>query len=183
MELLLDSANEPTPAVLVWLRRFHAARRAVRIAEPPPATRAALRARFAAYAAGRRQPGMLERAVAALSFDSLTQALAAPGTRTAASTSQQHRQLVFSCAAADIALNVHRRPHDKQLDLNGQIFPHGAVAASGWGVLLIGVGGPDATRTDDYGEFSFEEVRPGDYTLTLEAHQIAITMPMVTLIP
>jgi hypothetical protein len=183
MELLLAGADETTRETVTWLRHFLAAREAVRIASPPTETHNLLRERFAAYAAERRSPGLLQRVVAALSFDSTSQPLTALGTRTSGAMSFQHRQLVFSCAVADIALNLHRRPNDGHLDVSGQVFTHGQLTPAGWGVLLIGENGPDATHTDDLGEFAFEAISPGDYTISLETRQLAITMPMVALVP
>lgn len=182
VELLLISADEETVATVAWLRGFARARQAVTLAAPPAQTHTLLRERFAAYAAARRGPGLLQRMVAALSFDSLTQPGAVVGARTASSASAQPRQLIFSCAVADIAINVHRRPQDDHIDLSGQVFPHGPLTPSGWGVLLIGDSGPDATHTDDLGEFGFERVQPGDYTISLETTRLAITMPMVALV-
>jgi hypothetical protein len=179
MELLLASANDETRATVAWLRAFSQAHQAVHFDAPPASTRQLLSERFAAYAAERREPGLFQRLVAALSFDSTLQP--ALGTRTAGGAHFQPRQMVFSCAVADIALNVHRRPHDEHIDVSGQIFPHGTVNPSGWGVLLIGDTGPDATHTDDLGEFAFEAVSPGDYTISLETRRLAITMPMVAL--
>jgi hypothetical protein len=183
MELLLDGADETTLALVAWLRTFHTARQAVRIAEPPATTHTLLRAQFAAFVAGRGQPSLHERIVATLRFDSFTHPMAALGTRTVSGASMQRRQLLFACAMADIALHIQRRPHDNQIDVNGQIFPHGTITPAGWGVLLIGDNGPDATQTDDLGEFTFEEVDPGDYTITVETNQLVITMPMVSLVP
>lgn len=181
MELLLAGADEAPRATVAWLRAFLEARKAVRLAVPPPATHSLLRDRFAAYAAERRRPTLVQRLVAALSFDSANAPALAAGTRTVRGPFAQPRQMVFSCTVADITLNIHRRPHDEQIDLSGQIFPHDAVTPAGWGVLLIGDSGPDSTRTDDLGEFGFEAVAPGDYALSLETTQLAITMPMVAL--
>jgi hypothetical protein len=152
------------------------------LADPPPEVHARLRAQFATYAASRKA-GLREHVVAALGFDSLSRPVVAFGARAVGDASIQHRQLVFSCAVADIALNVHRRPHDEQIVLSGQIFPYGSIDPAGWGVLLIGDRGPDATRSDDLGEFAFQDVPPGDYTLTLETQDLAITMPVVSLAP
>jgi hypothetical protein len=99
----------------------------------------------------------------------------------AGATQALPRQLIFSCSAVDIALNLHRRPHDDQIDLSGQIFTNSALTPAGWGVLLIGKGGPDATHTDELGEFVFEAVPPGEYTISLEFDQLAITMPVISL--
>lgn len=180
IELLLVGADAPTLATVEWLRQFHKAREAVLLASPPASTHAALRQRFADYAAARRSPGLIDHLAAALKFDTLLQP-AAPGIRTAGA-SVQPRQMIFSCAVADIALNIHRRPQDDQIDVSGQVFPHGTLRPSGWGVLLIGDSGPDATHTDELGEFGFEGVQPGDYTISLETTRLAITMPMVALV-
>jgi hypothetical protein len=181
VELLLAGADAETNATVTWLRNFVEARRAVTFAAPPVETHNRLREQFAAYAAERRSPGLLRRLVAALSFDSSAQPLALAGARTVGGAPFQPRQLVFSCAVADIALNVHRRPHDDHVDVSGQVFPHGPLTPAGWGVLLIGDTGPDATHTDDLGEFGFEAIQPGDYTISLETTRLAITMPMVAL--
>lgn len=182
VELLLVGADEEILATVAWLRSFAAARQSVTLEPPPSETRALLRERFAAYAAERRGPGLLQRLVAAITFDGGARPAAVAGARTAGGASVQPRQLIFSCAVADIALNVHRRPHDDHIDLSGQVFPHGSLTPAGWGVLLIGDSGPDATHTDDLGEFGFEAVQPGDYTLSLETTRLAITMPMVALV-
>jgi hypothetical protein len=179
IELLLVGSHAATRETVAWLRAFTSARREVTLAAPPASTRDLLRKRFAGYAEARRQPGLLQRLVAALSFDGAQQP--AIGTRTVGSAPTAPRQLIFSCSAADIALNLHRRPHDDQIDLSGQVLPHGSLTPAGWGVLLIGAHGPDTTCTDDLGEFSFEAVAPGEYTISLETALLAITMPMIAL--
>ncbi|NTU83206.1 MAG: hypothetical protein HGA45_28185 [Chloroflexales bacterium] len=181
IELLLAGAEESACETARWLRAFTSVRREITLAAPPASTRELLRQRFAAYAANRRASDLLKHVVATLRFDDAMRPTTPLGTRAADLPAAQPRQLIFSCAAADIALNIHRRPHDKQIDISGQIFPHGAIAPSGWGVLLIGVAGPDATLTDELGEFSFEEVAPGEYTINLEIGRLAISVPMVTL--
>lgn len=179
--LLLDQADEATRATAAWLRSFVLARRAVRLASPPAETRDLLRQHFASAVRARRGPKPLERLAAALRFDSAAQPYAAMGLRTAGGAVYQPRQLIFSCSVADIALNIHRRHHDEQVDLSGQIFPHGSLVPYGWGVVLIGEAGPDATNTDELGEFGFEALPPGDYTVSIETGKLAITIPMVSL--
>lgn len=182
MERLVATADARIHETITWLRRLLAARHAVRIADLPAPTHELLRDRFAAYVAGQRGPGVVQQIVATLSFDSLAQAVAA-GTRTAGPGLLQPRQLIFSCTVADVALNVHRRPHDERIDLSGQVLTHGELTPAGWGVLLIGDRGPDSTRTDDLGEFSFEAVAPGEYMISLATTQLSITMPIVALVP
>lgn len=181
IELLLDGASATTWATVHWLQRFHKARQAVLLAAPPPETHDLLSARFAAYAATKRKPGLLQQLTAALSYDSRTQPELAFGTRSSHEAGGP-RQMVFSCSVADIALNIHRRVADEQIDLSGQVLPHGTQPVAGWGVLLVGAHGPDVTQTDALGEFGFEAVFPGDYSLSLETPQLSIRMPLVSLV-
>src|SRR5215210_6133950 len=128
------AADSAARADVAWLRAFERISEKTVIASPPDEVREELTERFEAYAEGKQHPGLLQRLVATLTFDSnLRPAL---GVRAATSPESQ-RQLVYSTGAADVALHVRPRPQDGIFDLNGQIFPSGGDGSGTFGVQLL----------------------------------------------
>lgn len=170
-------------ADVTWLRRFLQVSQTVTLAEPPAELRSQLRARFAAHK--RSQPGLLQRLIASLSFDSGPQPLLT-GVRSAA---RSPRQLVFTTQVADIAL-VFQPRNDDRFDLLGQILPLdspddstsvGEEAVS-CRVHLLTSSDFDSkeiasTESDDLGEFVFHALAPGHYQLLLHAEDRHILIP------
>jgi len=118
------AAGDAARADVAWLRAFARVSEDTVIASPPSRVRDALIERFDAYAAGKQHPGLLQRLVATLTFDSTLQP--APGLR-AARAQEAQRQVVYSTDAADVALILRPRASDGLLDLYGQIMPVGSV--------------------------------------------------------
>jgi hypothetical protein len=166
-------------ADVAWLRAFQRISEETVIASPPDEVREELIERFEAYAEGKQHPGLLQRLVATLTFDSnLRPAL---GLRAAAAPESQ-RQLVYSTNAADVALHVRPRPHDGLLDLNGQIFPVNSADSGTFGVqLLEGTSEVATTATNDLNEFTFEAVSPGVYEVLASSDRVEIRIPHVAL--
>jgi len=173
------AADSATRSDVAWLRAFARVSEETVIASPPSEVREELIERFEAYAEGKQHPGLLQRLVATLTFDSnLRPAL---GLRAAAAPESQ-RQLVYSTAAADIAMHVRPRPQDGLFDLNGQIFPAGGDDSGTFGVqLLEGVSDVITTATNDLGEFAFEGVSPGVYDVLASNERVEIRVPQVAL--
>src|SRR5918999_2414676 len=116
----LVAEDSAARADVAWLRAFERVSEETVIASLPDEVREELIERFEAYAEEKRHPGLLQRLVATLTFDSnLRPAL---GLR-AATVPESQRQLVYSTDAADVALHVRPHAHDGHFDLNGQIFP------------------------------------------------------------
>ena len=173
------AADSATRADVAWLRAFARISEDIVIASPPPQVRDALIDRFGAYAERKRQPGLLKRLVATLTFDSGMQP--ATGLRTAG-TPESQRQFVYSTDAADVAIDVRPRPHDELLDLDGQIFPTDGTDPGAFGVqLLEGPSGVATTATNDLGEFTFEAVPPGVYEVLASSDRVEIRIPRVEL--
>jgi hypothetical protein len=179
VEEQVAAAGSATRADVAWLRAFERISEETVIASLPSGVREELIERFEAYAEGKQHPGLLQRLVATLTFDSnLRPAL---GLR-AAAVPEPQRQLVYSTDAADVALHVRPRPHDGHFDLNGQIFPVSSADSGTFGVqLLEGVSEVATTATNDLNEFTFEAVSPGVYEVLASNERVEIRIPQVAL--
>lgn len=176
------AADEEARARAEWLRAFFRASEETQFSAPPRRVRELLSRRFASLAEERREPGLLRRVVASLSFDSGLD-LAAAGARTAGAEEEQ-RQLAFATDVAEIVLDVMPRPGGKSLDLGGQIFPSEDEPPEGFTVQLLRDGAEAGiTETDDLGEFSFEDIPYGEYELVISAGRTEIQIPRFELSP
>ncbi|MFN8454147.1 MAG: hypothetical protein U0401_05645 [Anaerolineae bacterium] len=173
-------ADETTQATAAWLREFIQLSTNTVLASPPPETRELLMRRFEAYRQKREQPGLLQRLIAALTFDSGMQPATA-GLRAAAAQAAP-RQLIYSTDAAEIALNIQPRPFDQLLNVSGQIFTTRAAAPDTFSIQLL----RDAvevslTTSDELGEFFLEGVPAGVYEMILSTAQVEITIKPIEL--
>ena len=179
VEEWVAAAGSATQADVAWLRAFARVTEATVIASPPARVREALIERFDAYAEGKQHPGLLQRLVATLTFDSTMQP--APGLR-AAHAQEAQRQLVYSTDNADVALIVRPRARDGLLDLHGQILPVDSDDTGIFGVqLLQGSSEVGTTATNNLGEFTFEAVPPGMYEVLAGSDRIEIRISDVEL--
>jgi hypothetical protein len=173
------AAGSTTRADVAWLRAFARISEDTVIASPPSEVRDTLIERFEAYAEGKQQPGLLERLVATLTFDSSLQL--APGLR-AAGIVESQRQLVYSTDAADVAMIIRPRPRDELLDLDGQILPVNSTDSGPFGVqLLDGSSEVATTATNDLGEFTFKAVPSGLYELLASNDRVEIQISRLEL--
>jgi hypothetical protein len=174
-------ADSATRADVAWLHAFARISENTVIASPPARVREALIERFQAYAEGKQHPGLLQRLVATLTFDSTLRP--APGMR-AAAVPEAQRQLVYSTEAADVAVHIRPRPHDGLFDLHGQILPLNGTDSGAFGVqVLEGTTEVATTATNDLGEFTFEAVSPGVYEVLASNERVEIRIPRVELNP
>ena len=179
VEREVAAADSARRAEVAWLRAFARISEDVVIASSPAEVRETLIDRFEAYAEGKRQPGLLKRLVATLTFDSGMQP--APGLRTAG-TPEAQRQFGYSTDAADVVIDVRLRPRDELLDLDGQIFPINGTDPGAFGVqLLDGPSEVATTATNDLGEFTFGAVPPGVYEVLASSDRVEISIPQVEL--
>ena len=116
----------------------------------------------------------LRRIIAALTFDSLTNAPAF-GLRSQATAG---RQLIYSSETADI--DVHISAENDQWQIAGQVL--GADCASG-DVDLDGDSFSVSARVNELCEFSFGSVPDGAYTISLRLPDILIETPRFELGP
>jgi hypothetical protein len=180
VEARVAAADEATRAEVAWLRTFARVSEETVLEVPPAAVREELARRFEAYAEGRRSPGLLQRLVASLAFDSGVQP--AFGVRSAAASGAAQRQLIFTTDAAEIALNVRPRPRDGSLDLDGQVFPAEDEDPASFSIqLLSGTDEIGMTGTDELGEFGFETVPPGTYQLLVGSERVEILISPIDL--
>lgn len=169
----LEFADEATRANAEWLRTFTKARKVAALASPPPKLRKELMRRFEAYSSEHQHPGFFQRLVATLTFDSGMQ-VAAAGLRSAVSLSSQ-RQIIYTSNVADIVLNFQPRLHDKNIDIVGQFLPTDPSLNGPFSIqLLQGNTEIKLTAIDEIGEFSFEAVSLGEYTIIAIAEQAEI---------
>jgi len=179
VERQVAEAGSAPRADVAWMRAFARVSKDVVIASPPSEVRDALVDRFETYAEGKQQPGILERLVATLTFDSNLQP--ATGLR-AAGISEVQRQLVYSTDAADVAIVVRPRARDGLVDIHGQILPADDADPGVFGVQLLESSSEVATTaTNDLGEFTFEGVPPGVYEVLAGSDRVEIQLPEVEL--
>jgi hypothetical protein len=180
MAIHVAESDAATHATVAWLRAFAQVSTHVTLVAPPRETHNALAQRFADFARQRKEPGLIQRILATLTFDSGLQPMAV-GLRSAAIQPAQ-RQLLYSAEIADVTLNIHPRHQDQRLDLSGQVFAQGDLAIEGRVVhLMRGDTNLDIATTDELGEFVFEAVPPGSYALTLMIDQAHILITPVEL--
>ena len=178
----LQSADAATQADLEWLRLFLQVRQSIQFTSPPPSVRETLRQAFAGYAEAREPPGPFQRWLATLTFDSRAQPVTA-GLRSAAEEGQQ-RQLIYTTAAAEIALTVQSILPNKNLVVTGQIFPMGDIPTQTFSIQLLRDAGEVAlATTDELGEFTFAELPAGEYHMVVSTALYEIFIPSVLLQP
>ncbi|MGH3146120.1 MAG: hypothetical protein ACRDTR_10010 [Rubrobacter sp.] len=179
VEATLAAADEAARAEAEWLRAFNRASEDIVLDTPPREVRSESLRRFEAYAEDRRSPGLLRRFVARISFEGGMQP--AFGVRSA---SAQEGQIVYTTEAADVALNVRRRPGGQSLNLDGQVFPTDDADPGSYSIqLLRGVEELGLAATDALGEFTFESIPPGEYQIFVSGEQVEILISAIELRP
>ena len=126
------------------------------------------------YRSRPRQPSLLERLVATLTFDSRLQPALA-GARSAAAGSFQ---LVYEVPALSIDLACERGTD--QWRVMGQALPVDA-AAGAWQVRASGGGETKEAMADELGIFQLRDLPAGLYTFTLTRGAQEIILPEVSL--
>lgn len=175
------AADEANRERVAWLRAFARVNEGVVMEAPPQEVRSELMRRFDAYAEGCRTPGLRQRLVATLSFESGLQP--AFGARSA-SDQEDQKQLVYTTDAADIALNVRPRHRNGHVDVDGQVFPADDADPASFSVqLLSGADEVGLSTTDELGEFAFESVPSGAYQILVSGERVEILISSVELSP
>jgi hypothetical protein len=139
----------------------HVVRRALGVFPPPrPAPR----------------PAVLERLVAALSFDSAAGTPLALGVRGAAA---EARQLVFTAEGRDIDLRLVPvgEAGDTDFEVSGQVLGPDTAGT----IVLEGGGTTRTVQLNELSEFSFGAVPVGDYTLTMQLQGAVVVVPALHL--
>ncbi len=169
------AGDEAARAEADWLRAFSRVSEEVVMASPPPEVREALSRRFEYFAEGRRQPGLLQRLFATLSFQGGMQP--AFGMRSVGSSEAQ-RHFVYSTEVADVSFSVRPR-RGGGLDVFGQVLPNSDdVEPDEFNVHLIrDIADSETAPASDLGEFTFEGVSEGTYEMILATEQYEILIP------
>ena len=164
-----DSATD-----VAWLRRFLRAADSAIIESPPREVRDALVETFEAHARNRRAPGLVERVLAGLVFDSNLQPAA--GLR-AVGAQQSRRQLIYHADAFDLVINLLARGSDNNLDLDGQVLSREGGEPELFSVQLLRDGSEVAlTVADDLGSFALQGIPLGGYELVLSAETVEVSV-------
>jgi hypothetical protein len=169
LSMRLGQADAQTQRDADWLRAFVSTSNRVTIAPPPPEVHSALLAIYRPAPLG----ALLRQVTALLAFDSAAQ----PAMAGMRSGDTRSRQLIFACDLAEVAVTVRPSRQADRLDVNGQIFPRDLASADTLVVqLALADDLLDISLPNDVGEFSFTELPPGAYTLSMSAdgNQIAI---------
>ena len=172
VEEVLAAADEETLADVAWLRKFFEASDNVLIESPPRRVRHALVEAFEANVRDSRRPGLMERVLGGLAFDSNLQPAA--GLR-AIGARQSRRQLIFYLDAFDVAINLLARGSDGDLDLDGQVLPNEGAEPDFFSAQLLRGETEHALATvDELGSFAIQRIPPGTYELVLSSGQTEI---------
>jgi len=151
-------------AAAAWVEGFLAVAETDTAAEPPAYLRELLIQRFEDRMRVLRQPGLVERLRAALTFDSRV-AAAPVGARGVADDADAERHLVYSTPALDVALDVYLLD-EGVLRIDGQVLPtDGAADPVATVHLLRGATEVAGAIADDLGEFTLDRVPPGPFRL------------------
>jgi hypothetical protein len=178
----LESADAATQADLEWLRLFTQARQSVQLTSPPPRIRQSLNQSFADYIQARQPPGLFQRLLATLTFDSGAQAATA-GLRSLADEAPQ-RQFIYATEAAEVALTIQAALPAKNFILTGQIFPVADIPAHSFSIqLLRNIQEIDMASADELGEFTFANLPAGDYEMVVSAEQYEVVISSLRLQP
>jgi hypothetical protein len=176
----LETAGAPTQADLDWLYLFQQARQSIQAASPPLSVRATLQERFAAYAETRQPPGLFQRLLAMLTFDSRLQPVTA-GLRSVSDDIEQ-RQLIYTSEAAEIAVTIQPTLPDKNFTLTGQVFPLKDTPADAFSIQLLRedreVG---LVAADELGEFAFANLPAGEYSMVVSAGEFEVVISSLPL--
>ena len=178
----LETADASTQASLDWLRLFLQARQTVQIASPPSSVRETLKDRFAAYVEVRKPPGLFQRLLATLTFDSHLQPVTASVRSGQRADEGSQQQLIYSTEAAEVALTVHSALPNKKFIVTGQIFPVAEIPAHSFSIqLLRDVHEVGLTAADELGEFTFTDLPVGDYEMIVSAGEYEVVIPSLRL--
>jgi len=174
----LADADPPTQADLAWLQALASFRRPMPLEAPPERVRQALRAHFRRWAEGRRRPGLFQRLVAQLTFDSRLQ----PALIGIRSRPTEPGQLLYTTDQMDIELHLLPAGPDR-VRILGQALPRDPdLDVADCSVqLLAGEREIGLTATNELGEFTFEAIPRSDYTLVLVTEEEEIELEHVDL--
>lgn len=182
----LADADPRTQADLAWLQALAAFRRTMPLEAPPKRVRETLLTHFRRGAEGRRperaegrhRQGFFPRLVAQLTFDSRLQ----PALVGARGGPTEPGQLLYTTDRMDIEL--HLLPAESgQVRILGQALPRDPdLNVANCAVqLLAGEREVGLTSTSTLGEFSFEAVPGGGYTLVLVSEEGEVELEHVDL--
>jgi hypothetical protein len=178
----LETADAATQADLEWLRLFMQARQSVQLTSPPPRVRQTLNQSFAEYVQARQPPGLFQRLLATLTFDSGAQAATA-GLRSVADEGPQ-RQVVYATEAAEVALTIQAALPNKNFIVTGQIFPTADIPAHSFSIqLLRDIQEIGLAAADELGEFTFANLPAGDYEMIVSAGQYEVVISSLLIRP
>lgn len=178
----LETAGAATQADIAWLRLFQEARQSVESAVPPPSVHKTLQKRFATYAETRQPPGLFQRLLGMLTFDSFAQPATA-GLRSVTDNTEQ-RQLIYTSESAEIAVTIQPAVPDKNVTLVGQVFPLQDTPAEVFTIQLLRddreVG---LVTADELGEFAFSNLPSGEYSMVVSAGEYEVLISSLHLRP
>jgi hypothetical protein len=159
--------DERNATALAWIRQFSALRADTAFAHPPPGLHQRLVDVFDARHPAESRRRLRERIAAALTFDSgFGLALAPARSVELEEPVASERHLVYSCAAADIALDLHQVEEDR-IRVHGHVLPLREQVEFTSVQLDSGSGPTLDVAVDEHGMFSFDDVAPRSYQLAV----------------
>jgi hypothetical protein len=171
----LETADSDTQALLEWVREFQRLTQKYQLASPPESLDESLYNIFTKQIETKRRPHFFQRLLAALTFDSYQQ-LPLSGVR-AAAAQKSERQLVYSADAIEITLDLQWLKSEKQIRVNGQLFPDDETDETSY---LVELQKEHETltmvQTDELGKFIFPALPLDTYDIILSGDQLEIEL-------
>ncbi|NJM39495.1 MAG: hypothetical protein HC853_01340 [Anaerolineae bacterium] len=175
-------ADPETQGTVQWMRALQAVSSRMVLKPLPQRHRQDLVRLFREQAEEGKKPGFLRSLLATLTFDSRWQ-VATAGVRALNGLSDQ-RQVVFSTDAAEVIISIHPSRDGDKLEMLGQVM---SAEPSDTEKFLVQLLQNDVefqnTQADPLGEFVFEKVPPGSYSLIVRTKHLEIQTPPVDLNP
>ncbi len=178
---MLRLASEERKADAAFLQRFQQASREIKLAVPPASVREVLTERFDRFAKSRQPGSSFSQLMATLTFDNGTQ-WTTPGIRSTIQIGRP-RQLVFNADTTEIALNIQPSPQNQRLHISGQVF---VITEANYPLFAVQLVQNDhevaITSTNDLGEFTFKNLRVGEYEMIVSGDQFEVLINPLSLI-
>ena len=177
-------ADEEIQTLVRWMRAFQKVSARTVLTTLPRNHRNALIRQFREHADDQKKPGLYQRFLATLSFDSGLRSATA-GVRATSSLGNQ-RQIICSTAVADVVINTQPGEGGSQLDMLGQVMQTEAGVGADFVVQLLRDDDGRETEfqitcSDEIGEFSFQTIPPGTYKIVVSTEHMEIQTPQIEL--
>ena len=169
----VQAGDEDLKHTLAWVRAFLSTSQLIPLQSPSADTLNNLRRMFEEGLSNANRKIAVTRHIAVLVNDQ-HQHLQRAGMRSAVQADlANNRQIIYTTELADVAVNVIK--HNRDVAIQGQIFPNSAISSADLTVQLLSQdGNVGITSTTAQGYFVFANLSPDVYQVVISADQFEI---------